>query len=62
MAKTKSRGCKRMMELGYKPVLLLLTREDHRTIEKAGKIAGLRKTQFLIFHGLAAARKTISDK
>lgn len=64
MAKTPKKplsGGARIKAAGKHPFLLALTTEQREAFREAAEIDGRSITQFLIFHGLAAAKK-ISKK
>lgn len=62
MAKRKAgtSGGARMKAAGKSPILLGVTPEEKQLIQKAADLERRRMTEFLLFHGLAAARKIIS--
>jgi uncharacterized protein (DUF1778 family) len=58
MAKNKQMsGGARLRASGKRAVLLGLTPEQHAAIRAAAESEGRPVTQFLVFHGLAAAKK-----
>jgi uncharacterized protein (DUF1778 family) len=57
--KQKSGGA-RLVESGRHPVQLGITSEQRDVLRKAAELDGRPLTQFMIFHGLAAAKKIIS--
>lgn len=60
MPKQSSSGS-RMRKAGYKPVQLWLTEEQHQQIFAAAEGEGRKATQFLIFHGVKAAKTILRN-
>lgn len=50
-------GGARLTEKGYRPVLLGLKPDDHDILKRAALSERRPLTQFLLFHGLEAAKK-----
>ena len=62
MAKTPKKpmsGGARIKASGKSPVLLGLPPEQKEMLQRAAELDGRPLTQFLIFHGLAAAKKIL---
>ena len=57
--KKRISGGGQLARSGKKPVLLGLTEEQHATLRDAAAADGRPMTQFLVFHGLAAAKKIL---
>jgi uncharacterized protein (DUF1778 family) len=55
----QSSGGARLIASGRHPVLLGPTEEQHALLAAAAEVDGRPVTQFLIFHGLEAAKKIL---
>lgn len=58
--KPQKSGGARLVESGKKPILLGPTKSEHEILKSAAEKEGRPVTQFLLFHGLKAAKKILS--
>lgn len=58
-ARRQASGGARLVASGKRPVLLGLAPDQHECIAEAAAATGRPVTQFLIFHGLMAAKKIL---
>lgn len=58
--KTPATSSARMKAAGKTPSLLWLDPDQRRTVEEAAAIDGRPMTQFLLHHGLTAAKKILA--
>lgn len=56
----KISGGKRLTDTGKKPILIGATEAEHRKLARAAKAERRPITQFLLFHGLAAADQALN--
>lgn len=59
MAVKRLSGGARLARSGKRPILLGVTAEQYDEISRAASADGRPMTQFLIFHGLRAAKKIL---